>query len=150
MSPAPASRAELVRVERVLAQGLAGSARSGQAVSARARTARPVPVRRSRRDERYVPVRLTRRGKILAQSVLILVAVFTVLGIAASTRASVDGPASGPRPAVVVESGDTLWNIAERYAPSLEPRDAMAEIRRLNDLDSSVVEVGQQLVLPRG
>jgi LysM repeat protein len=110
-----------------------------------ATTARPV-----RRGEQYAPVRLTRRGKIVAQILLIATAVLAVVGIAAGTRAAADGPEpSGPRPSVVVHEGDTLWNIADRHAPNFDRRAVMDEIRRLNDLDGSTVEVGQKLVLPR-
>jgi Tfp pilus assembly protein FimV len=103
-----------------------------------------------RRPERYAPVRLTRRGKIVAQLVLILAAVLTVIGVAAGTRAAAEGPEpAGPRPSIVVQPGDTLWNIASRHAPGVDRRATMDEIRRINHLDGSTVEVGQKLILPR-
>jgi LysM repeat protein len=57
-------------------------------------------------------------------------------------------PRSDSRPTVTVRSGDTLWNIATRHAPDANRGDTMDEIRRLNRLDGSRIEVGQQLVLP--
>jgi hypothetical protein len=105
---------------------------------------------KARNATRYTPVRLTRRGKVVAQLVLILAALLAVAGIAAGTRAAADSSVpAGPRPSVVVQDGDTLWNIAGRHAPGLDRRAVIAEIRRLNDLENSTVETGQLLVLPR-
>jgi LysM repeat protein len=143
-APVVGAPAELVPVRRVRS----ATRLADRASVVRPRAARLAPPQRLRPDERYVPVRLTRRGKLVARVVLIVAAVIVVVGIAASTRASVDTPPSGPYPVVVVESGDTLWSIAEQYAPGIDQREAVAEIRRMNHLDSNVVEVGQQLVLP--
>jgi LysM repeat protein len=144
VAPRPGVGAEVAPVRRV--RSATQLADRGSVV--RPRAVRVAPAQQLRSDDRYVPVRLTRRGKFVARSVLILVAVIVVVGIAASTRASVDAPPSGPYPVVVVESGDTLWSIAEHYAPGIDQREAVAEIRRMNHLESNVVEVGQQLVLP--
>jgi len=81
---------------------------------------------------------------------LILTALLVLVGVAAGAKAMADSPSSeGPRTAVVVEPGDTLWNIAERHAPDADRRSVIAEIRRLNHLENSTVEVGQELLLPR-
>ncbi len=81
---------------------------------------------------------------------LVLTALLVLIGIAAGAKAVADPPSpAGPRTAVVVEPGDTLWNIAERHAPDADRRSVIAEIRRLNGLDNSTVEVGQELLLPR-
>ena len=61
--------------------------------------------------------------------------------------------AAGPEPATVeyqVRSGDTLWMIAEEIAPDADARGLIAEIRHLNDLDSSLIVPGQRLVVPVG
>jgi LysM repeat protein len=49
---------------------------------------------------------------------------------------------------VTVESGDSLWSVAERVAPNADPRDVIADIVSLNGLDSAVVSPGQQLAVP--
>ena len=49
---------------------------------------------------------------------------------------------------VTVEQGDSLWTLARRVAPDHDPRDVVAQIRDLNDLQSSGLVPGQQLVLP--
>ncbi len=148
------------------ARGLAGRSHAGRvtARSERELAVRPQPglVRRarsgaemarrpaSRGAAQYAPVRLTRRGKVVAQLVLIAAALIAAAGVVAGARAAGDSAEpQGPRPTVVVHEGDTLWNIAERHAPGVDRRAVIAEIRRLNDLDDATVEIGQQLVLPR-
>ncbi len=61
--------------------------------------------------------------------------------------------AAGPEPETVdyrVRSGDTLWTIAEETAPGADIRGVIAEIRDLNDLESSLIIPGQTLVVPVG
>jgi LysM repeat protein len=47
-----------------------------------------------------------------------------------------------------VQQGDTLWTVAQRIAPDNDPRDVIAQLRRINHLQSSSLRVGQQLLLP--
>ncbi len=57
--------------------------------------------------------------------------------------------ASTTRPEyVTVESGQSLWQIAETIAPGTDPRDVIAAIVRLNQLLSGTVQAGQQLAIP--
>ncbi|RKS77446.1 LysM domain-containing protein [Motilibacter peucedani] len=99
------------------------------------------PARRASR------VRLTRRGRVLVLLVCALAALLALGWGAQGVRASIssDGPATAY---VSVEPGDTLWGIAERVAPSDDPRDVVARIEDLNDLPSAVVRAGQLLVVP--
>jgi hypothetical protein len=49
----------------------------------------------------------------------------------------------------VVHSGDTLWGIAERYAPDgIDKRAYVDALADLNEL-SGVPRAGQRIVLPR-
>jgi LysM repeat protein len=49
----------------------------------------------------------------------------------------------------VVRSGDTLWEIAEeRTAAGEDVRGTITSIRRLNDLDSSMIQPGEVLLVP--
>lgn len=48
---------------------------------------------------------------------------------------------------VVVQSGDTLWAIAANQMPDEDPRDAVARIRELNQLQSAEIFPGQVLTL---
>ncbi|MGI8652009.1 MAG: LysM peptidoglycan-binding domain-containing protein [Geodermatophilaceae bacterium] len=49
---------------------------------------------------------------------------------------------------VIVGPGDTLWSLAERVDPAADPREVIAAIMRLNDLESSALQTGQVLLLP--
>lgn len=49
---------------------------------------------------------------------------------------------------VTVESGQSLWTIAERLAPHADPRDVVSAIADLNGLDGSIVTPGESLAIP--
>jgi LysM repeat protein len=48
----------------------------------------------------------------------------------------------------VVEGGDTLWAIAAHEAPNADQREYVSKLVDLNQLTSSVLVPGQQLLLP--
>ena len=58
-------------------------------------------------------------------------------------------PSSGsPRPgSYVVKPHDTLWTIAGRYYGG-DPREGVWKIRERNHLSSSMLRVGERLVMP--
>ena len=93
------------------------------------------------------PVRLTRRGRIVVLAALVLLAVATVSTVAVASSASPAGRAR-PHATMVVGTGDTLWTVATEVDPQGDPRATIAELRRLNGLTGSTIEVGQELVLP--
>ena len=94
-------------------------------------------------------VRITRRGRVLLLLALVAV-LFAAFSLGRS--ASQAAPQSGePAPAVAqvtVAHGESLWSVARRVAPQDDPRDVVARIRELNDLDSPHLQPGQQLILP--
>lgn len=49
---------------------------------------------------------------------------------------------------VTVESGDTLWSLAQRLDPEADPREVIAAIMTLNGLDTPTLQPGQVLLLP--
>lgn len=51
---------------------------------------------------------------------------------------------------VVVAPGDTLWQIARAHAPDRDPRSVVDDVVALNDLRSTGVQVGAQLLVPVG
>lgn len=96
------------------------------------------------------PVRLTRRGRILLLSALVAV-LFGAFSLGRS--ASEAAPQGQGQPAVeqvTVLSGESLWTVARRIAPDNDPREVIAQIRRVNGLIDSQLRVGQQLLLPVG
>ncbi|WP_322409398.1 LysM peptidoglycan-binding domain-containing protein [Microbacterium invictum] len=97
-------------------------------------------------------LRLTTRGRRVLASLAALPAVVALSaamisgGSALATRA--DGGPAASFDTVTVQSGDSLWAIAERVAPSADPRDVVAAFSRLNGLDAGVVAAGQELAIP--
>ena len=50
---------------------------------------------------------------------------------------------------VTVERGDTVWDIAGRYAgPGLDIREMVFKIQELNGLDGKYIQPGQTLKIP--
>ena len=97
------------------------------------------------------PLRLTRRGRaLLVLMIALLLLVAFSLGQQATQAADVAGNAgSAPLEQTTVQPGESLWSVAQRIAPDNDPREVVAQIQRLNDLDSAQLQVGQQLLLPR-
>jgi LysM repeat protein len=69
-----------------------------------------------------------------------------VLLLPSAVRASGDAPAAVP---YEVEAGDTLWGIAaEVTEPGQDVRVTIGDIKRRNDLSSSLIVPGQVLLVP--
>ena len=120
-------------------------------------TARPValpaglrlePVRAVPRPAPASRLRLTRRGRLVLTVLcsIILLAVISV-GRAGSHAATATG--TGPSlQQTTVQPGETLWSVAQRIAPDNDPREVVAQIRRINNMSTSGIQAGQQLLLP--
>jgi LysM repeat protein len=48
----------------------------------------------------------------------------------------------------VVRPGDTLWSIATRTSPSVDPRLVVDAIASANTVDPGALVPGQQLIIP--
>ena len=69
--------------------------------------------------------------------------------VADASAGSAQGSVSIGAPAsVVVQSGQTLWGIAQEVAPGHDPRLVISQIRDLNDLGTRSIVPGQELVVP--
>jgi len=106
------------------------------------------------RDTPGVPLRLTRRGRVvLAMVAALLVTVISLLA-AGAAQATNDGPSSGTARhglvQVVVRPGQSLWSVAEKAAPDRDTRAVIQQIIDLNSLTGDTVSAGQQLWVPRG
>lgn len=97
---------------------------------------------------------LTRRGRLLLVGLPIAlgVAALILLGafLTSQAKAGESAPASSSTVEVSVTAGETLWDLAVRYAPERDPRDVVAEIVELNDLHTSLVRAGQSIAVPAG
>ena len=102
------------------------------------------------------PVRFTRRGRVVVVLVVLATA-FVIFSLgrwgadaSASDAASYAAAAPTTR-SVIVEAGQTLWDIAREARPGGDPRDTIHELERLNpELDGALVLPGQEIVLPLG
>lgn len=128
-------------------------AATGRAVRAGGRATAPAGRAVAPAGRAVAPVRLTRRGRAVVAVLLLLLAV-TVLGLlrapATATTGGRGASASPVAERVTVRPGETLWQIAERAAPGVDPRDTVARIREMNGLRTSAVEAGRVLWVPPG
>lgn len=97
-------------------------------------------------------LRLTKRGRgvltFLAATPLVVAAFLFAINGGGAT-ASLEG-SNVPFEYVTVESGQSLWQIAEDIAPQSDPRDVIAQLVEFNQLDSAEISAGQQLAVPSG
>jgi hypothetical protein len=91
-------------------------------------------------------VRLTRRGRLVV--VLGTLAALLTFGFGMSHAPSQAAGRTAKPPTVTVSAGETLWTLAERIAPHVDPRLVVAQIERLNHLRSPQLFAGEQLVVP--
>jgi nucleoid-associated protein YgaU len=99
-----------------------------------------------RRAARQRKVALARRRLAAGAAVVGLTFAFLLAGGPGGN--SVASRSGAPR-AVVVHSGDTLWDLAGRYAPdSVDPRAYVDAIQELNGLEGAPA-AGMRLKLPR-
>ena len=95
---------------------------------------------------------LTRRGRRVIAFLLALPLVIAVLCVAVSASnaaASSSATSDSSLTWITVESGETLWSLANDLAPTKDPRDVIAEIVSLNQLHSEL-QPGQHIAIPSG
>lgn len=99
----------------------------------------------------------TRRGKALLLVLLVALLLGAFAAGRTASRAAEPAARSSAGPTAVAGSstsqttvapGETLWGVARRIAPDRDPREIVAQLRRLNDLPTAGLQAGQQLVLP--
>ena len=102
------------------------------------------------------PLRLTRRGRqALVGLTLILTLAAAAAGILSATRAAdattnltvTQAPHQGWRTHVVAP-GETLWDLAVRFAPKTDPRETVPRLQQVNNLTSSLLPVGRVVLVP--
>ncbi|MFT4258114.1 LysM peptidoglycan-binding domain-containing protein [Microbacterium sp.] len=96
-------------------------------------------------------LRLTARGRrLLLAAASVPVAAAIAFGILSggSALASNDGGASATFETVTVAPGESLWSIASSIAPDEDPRVVISEIRALNALSASTLQIGDEIAIP--
>ena len=107
----------------------------------------PVAAGRGPMARDAAPLRLTARGRRVVTTLAVLLAL--VVGLVGG-RAMASSPEEGIAVDVyTVGAGETMWSIASGFAaPGSDVRDAVAELMDLNELSSSALAAGQQLLVP--
>ncbi|XAS68876.1 LysM peptidoglycan-binding domain-containing protein [Micrococcaceae bacterium Sec5.7] len=99
-------------------------------------------------------LRLTHRGRIVLIGLPLVVLVAILMSLAGFFNAPAKAADSAadlsatPTVSVTVQAGESLWAIATAVAPERDPRDVIADIVQLNNLDAGRVMPGQQLFVP--
>ncbi|HAA37359.1 MAG TPA: hypothetical protein DCE00_00650 [Firmicutes bacterium] len=89
-----------------------------------------------------------RRQKKLLSTMLLLLVCSIVVGITLFSDNVAVGESRLPR-TIVVETGDTLWTLAQRYAPQrMDIRKYIKLIMDHNELSGPLLYPGQELELP--
>ncbi len=118
---------------------------------------RPLAALEQRPVRTVAGTHLTRRGRCLSLLVLValLFAAFSYGRAGSEAATTTVVPTAGVVEATTsrtvqttVQPGESLWTVATRIAPEADPRVVVQELRRLNDLPTSGLQAGQQLLLP--
>jgi LysM repeat protein len=95
-------------------------------------------------------LRITARGRavLLALVATPLVIAALIFGLNTGGAVATQQPATDTFTYVTVESGQSLWDIAADVAPAADPREFVADVVSLNQLESAELQPGQQLAIP--
>ena len=92
------------------------------------------------------PVQLTVRGRRVLALIALLPIVF--LMVVFGGKVAQANSAAPAMTTVVVQPGQSLWDVAESVDPSSDPRAVILEIQQLNGLSTAQIAAGQQLIVP--
>lgn len=101
------------------------------------------PARRGRR-----PVRLTRRGRVVLVCFLLVLALGVSFLVLRTSSVATNQSGDLRYRTVVVEPGQTLWQLAREADPGADPRVTISRIMKFNALSSPVVQPGQRIAVP--
>lgn len=85
---------------------------------------------------------------LIAAVLLVLAGAPVMAAFGSESPASLAGTESPAYPVVTVKAGDTLWGLARRLAPDVNPVVAVRQLREVNALPDGLIRVGQRLRLP--
>lgn len=88
-------------------------------------------------------VKFNKADKVILATILIVI--FAIIGILNSFA---DAEETLVYEKYIVQKGDTLWKIASKAVPENNPRSTVEEIKKKNNLDSSLIYVGQIILIP--
>ena len=117
-------------------------------MSTSASTAPQLPATRPRAAAPSGDLRLTRRGRLVDVLVFLTVLLGVLLALGGYSAASDASSPVAPARTVVVQEGDTLWEIASRAADGRDVREVVHELEELNALSGPELVEGQRLTVP--
>ena len=98
------------------------------------------------------PIKLTRRGRLVLSTVsfatMLAISLVSLFGIATSRANASSETTNSTTTQIVVAPGETLWTIAARVNPEIDPRAVIDQIMDLNVINGSNVYAGQVLLVP--
>lgn len=98
------------------------------------------------------PIKLTRRGRMLVSTMsfaaMLAISLVSLFGIATASAKATNETSSSTTTQIVVAPGETLWTIAARVNPEIDPRAVIEDIKALNVIEGSEVYAGQVLLIP--
>jgi LysM repeat protein len=98
------------------------------------------------------PIKLTRRGRMLVSTMsfaaMLAISLVSLFGIATASAKATNETSNSATTQIVVAPGETLWTIAARVNPEIDPRAVIEDIKALNVIEGSEVYAGQVLLVP--
>ena len=98
------------------------------------------------------PIKLTRRGRMLVSALsfaaMLAISLVSLFGIATASAKASNEASNSTTTQIVVAPGETLWTIAARVNPEIDPRAVIEDIKALNVIEGSEVYAGQVLLVP--
>jgi LysM repeat protein len=102
------------------------------------------------RRTRPGPLRLTRRGRVVALLLILIVVLLLLTLLGPHSAASGESGVPVQTSTVQVGPGDTLWDVAAAVAAPGKVRETVQQIEELNAMSGPGVRVGQQIAVPVG
>ncbi len=93
-------------------------------------------------------LRMTKRGRAVLLTLVSVPLVAATLLLGLNAGAATGTSSSTPLAKVTVVGGETLWGVAKQIAPNADPRDVIAAIEDVNQLQTADIQPGQQLNIP--
>ena len=93
-------------------------------------------------------LRMTRRGRAALLGLVATPLVVLALAFGINAGGAIGTSSSTPLTKITVVGGETLWSVAKQIAPTSDPRDVVADIMSVNNLDTADIYPGERLSIP--
>lgn len=80
---------------------------------------------------------------------IVIVGLAVSLSLAGMNGSVATNEQPAPLDYITIGYGESLWDLAEVFAQGQDPRDWIAEVVAVNALESTILEPGQRIALPR-